>query len=372
MDSRENNVMTGRWTALDLLRGLTIAAMILVNRPGDWSNLYAPLAHAEWHGATPTDFIFPFFLFIVGVSIAIAFHKQREKGVTPAQLYPKILIRALKLMLFGLGMGLLIYLARWSDFRATGVLQRIAIVYLLCSLLFLHSGWRTQLLFMAVILVGYWLLLSFVPVPGTGSTGFAWEDNLVSWFDRQYMPGALYRKVHDPEGLLSTIPAIATGLSGLLTGHIYLHYKEKTQLLRPFALIGLAGVLLGWLWNLDFPFNKNLWSSSYVLYTSGWALLFLAGITWLVDIKKWQWGVRPLLVFGSNAITVYLLSFLMVFPFALITIGEGTSLQSWLLGFVRQLPLNLKQVSLAWALFSLVLCYIPMDYLFRKKIFLKI
>lgn len=164
------------------------------------------------------------------------------------------------------------------------------------------------------------------------------------------MPGALYRKVHDPEGLLSTIPAIATGLSGLLTGHIYLGVKEKSQLLRPFSLIGVALVLLGWLWNLDFPFNKNLWSSSYVRYTSGWAMLFLAGITWLGDIKKWKWGVRPLLVFGSNAITVYLLSFLLVFPFALITIKEGTSLQSWLLGFVRQLPLNPKQVSLSWAL----------------------
>lgn len=220
-----------------------------------------------------------------------------------------------------------------------------------------------------MILLGYWLLLSFVPVPSTGSTGFAWEDNLVSWFDRQYMPGALYRKVHDPEGLLSTIPAIATGLSGLLTGHIYLGVKEKSQLLRAFSLIGVALVLLGWLWNLDFPFNKNLWSSSYVRYTSGWAMLFLAGITWLVDIKKWKWGVRPLLVFGSNAITVYLLSFLLVFPFALITIKEGTSLQSWLLGFVRQLPLNPKQVSLSWALYSILLCYWPMEYLYRKKSF---
>ena len=265
MDRKENNVMTGRWTALDLLRGLTIAAMILVNRPGDWSNLYAPLAHAEWHGATPTDFIFPFFLFIVGVSIAIAFRKQMEKGVTPAQLYPKILIRGLKLMLFGLGMGLLIYLAGWSDFRATGVLQRIAIVYLVCSFIFLHSGWRTQLLLMVVILVGYWLLLSFVPVPGTGTTGFAWEDNLVSWFDRQYMPGALYRKVHDPEGLLSTIPAIATGLSGLLTGHIYFHYKEKFKLLRPFALIGLAGGTVGVVVEFRLPFS---------IRTCGPALMF--------------------------------------------------------------------------------------------------
>ena len=362
----------GRWTALDILRGVTIAAMILVNRPGDWSNLYAPLAHAEWHGATPTDFIFPFFLFIVGVSIALSFTKQLQKGVLPGKFYPKLLSRTLKLFLFGVAMGFLIYLAGWFDFRFTGVLQRIAVVFLICSLLFLNTEWRVQLLLLMLLLVGYWGLLTFVPVPGTGSTGYAWEDNWVSWFDRQYMPGALYRTVHDPEGILSTLPAIGTGISGLLMGQLYIKGEDIKKILFQYLIWGLVMLGLGYLWSLSFPLNKNLWTSSFVLYTSGWATLFLALFTWLIDVKKWKWGTRPWLVFGSNAITVYLLSFLLVFPFSLPLLPGGVSLQGWILEGVRELPLNPKQVSLAWALFNLYLCYFPMDYMYRKKIFWKV
>ena len=372
MNTTASGLPQGRWTALDVLRGITIAAMILVNRPGDWSNLYAPLAHAEWHGATPTDFIFPFFLFIVGVSIALSFTRQLEKAVLPAQMYPKIAGRTLKLFLFGVAMGLLIYLAGWFDFRFTGVLQRIAVVFLVCSLLFLNSGWRTQLVLLLLILAGYWAFMAYVPVPGTGSTGFEWEDNWVSWFDRHFMPGALYRTVHDPEGILSTLPAIGTGITGLLAGHIYVRIKNREVVLRSYLWIGLLMIALGYAWSFYFPLNKNLWSSSFVLFTSGWATLFLALFTWLIDVRQWKWGTRPWLVFGSNAITVYLLSFLLVFPFSLPLLPGGATLQGWILEGVRELPLNPKQVSLLWALFNLCLCYIPMDYMYRKKIFWKV
>jgi len=369
---KSNSSLRSRWTALDIVRGLTIALMILVNHPGDWGNLYAPLAHAEWHGATPTDFIFPFFLFIVGVSIVLAFSRVLAKGSAPKSLYPKIAKRTFLLFLFGVGMGLMIHLLFGPDFRWVGVLQRIAVVYLVCSILFLNTSWKTQLITCVVLLVGYWLFLGFVPVPGTGSKGFAWEDNWVSWFDRQYLPGALYQKVHDPEGLLSTLPAIGTGISGMLAGHLYLFLNDHQKLLRYFAGVGLGLVALGLLWDLHFPFNKNLWSSSYVVYTSGWAMLFLAGVTWLVDIKGWKWGVRPCLVFGANAITVYLLAFVLTFPFALPLFGAEQSIQGWVLGELRNLPLNPKQVSLLWAVLYLAICYIPMDILYRKRIFFKV
>lgn len=371
-ESPNRSLPNQRWTALDFLRGVTIALMILVNNPGDWGHIYPPLAHAEWHGATPTDFIFPFFLFIVGVSISLSFRRQLDKGITRARLYPKVGRRTARLFAFGLGMALLSYWAGWGDFRVAGVLQRIAIVFLCCSVLFLESSWKVHIYAASAILIGYWLALLLIPVPDTGSTGFAPADNLTSWFDRQFLPGSLYGVVHDPEGILSTLPAVATGITGMLAGHLFLKGMALRKLLGQYVAIGLGMIALGLTWNLNFPFNKNLWSSSYVLFTSGWAFLLLAFSTGLIDGKGWKLGVRPFLVFGSNAITVYILSFLFIFPFVLPLLGEGRSIQSelmaWLYGWIP----DPRLASLAWAVSFLGICYLPIEVMYRKGIFLKV
>ena len=264
-----------RWIALDFLRGLTIAAMILVNNPGDWSNKYAQLGHAEWHGITFPDFVFPFFIFIVGVSITLALSRQLDKGRPLKLIYRKVIKRTIIIFLLGLLLSLLVYPLRGA-FRVAGVLQRIAIAYFFCSLIFLNFSWKKQAIIGLVILIGYWLLMALVPVPGLGHPSVEPVNNIASWFDRQFLPGMLYNGDHDPEGILSTIPAIASGIFGLLVGHLSLHTEDKTKLNKWLWIIGASTLIIGIIWQFVFPLNKNLWTSSFVMVTAGAAIMTLA------------------------------------------------------------------------------------------------
>ncbi|HEU4595852.1 MAG TPA: heparan-alpha-glucosaminide N-acetyltransferase domain-containing protein, partial [Pyrinomonadaceae bacterium] len=254
---------SGRMLSLDAFRGLTIAGMILVNNPGTWGAIYSPLRHAEWHGWTPTDLIFPFFLFIVGVSITLALSRRAESGGSKRDLYLKIFRRAA--LIFALG----IFLAGFPFFdfagiRIPGVLQRIAVCYLFAALVFLKTGWRTQALIAAALLVIYWMLMTLVAVPGFGAGDLGKEGNLAAYIDRALLEGHIWKqaKVYDPEGILSTIPAVATTLCGVLTGHLLRSRQSPFEKTAAMFVAGAAGVVAGWAWNFWFPVNKALWTSS--------------------------------------------------------------------------------------------------------------
>jgi predicted acyltransferase len=299
---------TRRFASVDSLRGLTVAAMLLVNDPGDWGHVYAPLEHSEWNGCTPTDLVFPFFLFIVGVSISLGIMPRIENGADRAPLQRAILLRAARIV----GLGLLLNLLAWwlldkDNFRPWGVLQRIGLCFALAGLLALHARARTQWLCVSGLLLGYWGLLAW-------SGGYAAWTNLASRVDTALLGPLAYQfdaatgRGHDPEGLLSTLPATATTLLGLRAGD-WLR-QGNTQRLCVFAI---AALLLGALWTQWFPLNKNLWSSSYVLWTGGWAAFVLALFHWLVDRRGWPALGRS---FGVNAIAAYAGSGLMVYVFA--------------------------------------------------------
>jgi predicted acyltransferase/4-amino-4-deoxy-L-arabinose transferase-like glycosyltransferase len=305
-----------RLVSLDVFRGVTIAAMILVNEPGSWSAIYPPLVHAEWNGVTPADWIFPFFLFIVGISITFSLGKQIDSGDVGRRAYYKIFRRAV--VLFALGILLEafpfynIWTASWFDpatLRIMGVLQRIAICYLAASLVFLHTNRKRQALIAAAILLAYWALMTLINVPDCAVTTI--DDrtcNLAAYIDRVILgTNHIWAQstVFDPEGILSTFPAIATTLAGVLTGQWLRSVRSGS---RKFAGMIFAGVILtftGWLWSFWFPLNKSLWTSSYVVYTAGLALCFLAVCYWLCDLKCYRKWSMPFLVFGSNSIVLY-------------------------------------------------------------------
>lgn len=369
--------MNKRLLSLDVFRGMTVAMMILVNNPGDWGHIYAPLDHAEWNGCTPTDLVFPFFLFIVGVSISFAFQGKLADRETII----KIFTRSLKL--FGLGLFLSLFPKfDISVVRIPGVLQRISMVFLVCSLIFLTTKHRTQQIIFALILIGYWILMTFVPVPDFGPANLEPEFNLGAYFDRIILGTAhLYKvaKTWDPEGLLSTLPAIATGLSGVLTG-TWLQRKDKevTEKLTYMYLFGCVLMALGWAWDATgFPINKALWTSSYVLLTSGLAVCFLANFYWLIDVKGYQKWTKPFVVYGVNAITVFFLSGLIPRILRMIKItdanGEQVNSQTWMYkNCIVSVFSNPYHASLAGALTVIAIWLGILWVMYEKKVIVKV
>ena len=300
--------------SLDLFRGLTVAAMILVNDPGDGPASYGPLRHSQWNGWTPTDLVFPFFVFIVGVAMAFSLRSRLETGATKTQLLRHILWRGALLFALGVFLNGFPNHFQFAHLRIYGVLQRIAICYAITAILELWIGWRTQLAIAVVCLAGYWIMMRYVPVPGFGIPGrdiplLDPDRNLVAWLDRKLLMGHLYEGTRDPEGLLSTMPAIATSLFGLLTGK-WLRTPHSPRG-KTFAMVaaGTAAIVFGEIMNVWFPINKKLWTSSYVVFTAGLALICLAALYWIADAKQWRgrW-TWPVLVFGTNAIAAYFLS----------------------------------------------------------------
>lgn len=368
----------GRLLSLDAFRGITVAAMVLVNNPGDWGHIYAPLEHATWHGWTPTDLIFPFFLFIVGVSITFALDRQRAEGMGQGVL-GKILKRSVTLFLLGL------FLSFFPKFdittvRILGVLQRIALVYLACSIIFLKTTQRQQITILAVLLIGYWLLMTLVPVPGVGYANLEPETNLAAWIDRIILtPAHVYKpaKVWDPEGIFSTLPAIGTGILGLLTGSWLRSNRPAAEKIAWLFTAGCLVTLTGLIWNGFFPINKALWTSSFVLLAGGLAMLGLALCYWLIDVKHYRRAVLPFVAFGVNAITVFFLSGLIPRMMNLIHVpladGTEVGLKEYLYrSFIAPPFADPINASLAGALTFVLIWFGIVWWLYRKNVIIKV
>ena len=299
----------GRLVSLDAFRGATMAFMILVNTPGDGNHTYWPLEHAKWHGWTPTDVVFPSFLWIVGVAMTLSLGRRLARGDSRASLFRQAARRAT--ILFALGVLVYVYPAfDLSTQRILGVLQRIAICYLAAAVIYLTTKLRGQIVWIVSLMAVYWLLMEFVPVPGYGSGHLDVEGNFAHYVDRIVLGSHNYlqTKTWDPEGIVSTLPAIATCLLGLVAGYILgLRRSLGGRCLR---LLGLGVILLsaGLICNTWLPINKKLWTDSFTLFMAGLDFVVFAGFLWLVDGLGWRRMVKPLVVMGMNAIVIYLAS----------------------------------------------------------------
>lgn len=362
LDSPE--MTASRLLSLDAFRGITIIAMILVNTPGSWDHVYAPLLHAEWHGVTPTDYIFPFFIFIVGVSVVLSYKKMLGRGAGKGKLIGKTLKRAALIFLIGLFLGLFPDF-NFSEIRIPGVLQRIALVFLACALLYLYTNWKQQAVIGAVLLLVYWGLMMLVPVPEYGAGVLEPGKNLAAWIDSLYVPGSMWQGTWDPEGILSTVPAVATGIAGMLAGRLFsdssVTLAEKIQLLFVGGFVAFA---LGSAWGWVFPINKNLWTSSYVLFTAGLAAMTWATLAYLMDVRKCTRWSGPALAFGSNAITAYVIGSML--PSLIQPVND------WYVGAFIAGGGQPKMASLIWAILIIVLCFLPIYWLYKKRIFIKV
>ncbi|NNE99907.1 MAG: DUF1624 domain-containing protein [Pyrinomonadaceae bacterium] len=367
-----------RLMSLDVFRGLTIAGMVLVNNPGDWSSIYPPLQHAPWHGLTPTDLIFPFFLFIVGISISFALGKRIKNGIG-AKIYKKIFKRFA--VIFGLGLLINAFpYFELSTLRIPGVLQRIAVCYLIVSLIFLYTNWKQQTIIAIAALVIYWLLMSFGTVPGCEVATISDKAcNLSAYLDR-YILGEAHiwklGKVYDPEGILSTIPAVATTLSGVLCGSWLKTDRTKTERVSGIFFFGLVLLATGWIWSFWFPLNKALWTSSYVVYTSGAALCFLGACIWLIDLQGYKLWSKPFIIFGMNALALYTGAELTarLLDTVRVTNGqaEAISIKTWIFNHIFTPLFSPANASLAYALFFVGFWLFLMWLLYRRRIFIKI
>lgn len=376
-----------RLLSLDVFRGITIAGMVLVNNPGTWSAIYPPLEHAEWHGATPTDLVFPFFLFIVGISITLALGKRVENGAVNRELYLKIFRRAVVIFLLGLFLATFPFYnfakGEWLDVstvRIMGVLQRIAVCYLAASLIFVHTKWKQQAIIAAVLLFVYWALMTLINVPGCDVTTFNDKAcNLAAYIDRSILTeNHIWKssKVFDPEGLLSTLPAIATTLAGVLCGHWLRRKKEANETVSAMFFFGVCLTALGLIWSFWFPINKSIWTSSYVVYTAGLALCLLGFCYWLIDIKGYRKWAKPFVIFGVNALALFVGSGLLAKIMNLIKFshadGKTVSLQQVIFGNVFApfaAPVN---ASLMYALSYILFWLFLMWLLYRKRIYIKV
>jgi predicted acyltransferase len=368
-----------RLMSLDLFRGATIALMILVNNPGDERSAYWPLKHAEWNGWTATDLVFPFFLFIVGAAMAFSLRARVERGVSRSELVGHVLWRGL--VLFALGVFLNGFPKGYhlGSLRFYGVLQRIAICYVISAILVLWSGRRGWILTILGCLAGYWLLMRFVPVPGFGvptkDMPFLDPDrNLAAWLDRKLLFGHLYEGTRDPEGVISTIPAVATCLLGVLTGQWLRSPRTPRAKALGMAGFGVVALAIGELWNLWFPINKKLWTSSYVVFTAGLALLVLALCYWAVDIKRLHglW-TKFFLVFGMNAIAAYFFAEVVSHALDHLKTRDGAlTLQEWIYQHAFAGVGSPQTSSLIYGLCYVLMCWVVMWILYRKRIFFKI
>jgi predicted acyltransferase len=372
-----------RWLSVDVLRGLTIGFMILVNNGAD-DRAYWALKHAAWNGFTPTDLVFPTFLFLVGVSTVFSTESRLAKGASRQSIVLHALRRAVVLFLFGMLVNSF-PLFHLHTLRVYGVLQRIAICYFVVSLLYvMSSSWKSKAVIAVAALVGYWALVRFVPVPGYGVpthdvTLLDPDGNLVSWLDRQIFSAPhLYERTRDPEGLLSTIPALATALFGMLTGIWLRTARSIGEKAKGIATAGVSGLLMGWAWNYTFPINKKMWTSSYVLFAAGCSLLLLALAIWLVDVlgKGKSDAARrkpftPLLVFGTNAIAAYIFAELLPGVLSRIHIERGDP-QLWVYTRILRAVVDPAMASLIYSLVFVGVCWIPVYILYRRRIFLKI
>lgn len=419
-----------RLISLDVFRGFTILLMTIVNNPGSWAAIYPPLAHAEWHGCTPTDLVFPFFIFIMGTAIPFAMPSKHFDYAV----FNKIIVRSLRIFCLGLFLnyfsriellgleGIYLLLIRlmitfavayallgnfslkiktylvfgifailiilaysqieaFQDVRIPGVLQRIGIVYFFISLLYLKTNLKTQLLVAASILLGYWIVMAFVPVPEFGAANFEKGTNLAAWLDNLVLKGHLwsFSKTWDPEGILSTLPAVATGILGMFIGQILNLKIQLTEILKKIAVAGFALLIAGLLWSLLFPLNKSLWTSSYVLYSAGIATLCLTLLYFLIDVanyKKWTklfliWGVNPMIVFFFSGIIPRVLSSITIQNPEIST--EQINLQSYFYKFyIVPIFSNPMNASLTFAVVYAIFWSLILWVFYKNKLIFKV
>lgn len=419
-----------RLISLDVFRGLTILLMTIVNNPGSWATVYPPLLHSEWHGCTPTDLVFPFFIFIMGVAISFAMPTKSYDSTT----FSKILTRSLrmiclgiffnffgKIQLFGLegiplvigrliitaGVGyalmgnfnaklktylavsiFVIYLVlaysgieAYKIVRLPGVLQRIGIVYFIASLLYLKTNQRTQLLVAMGILLGYWAIITLIPAPGFEITNLEKGTNFAAWVDSVFLKGHMWEATNtwDPEGILSTIPAIATGVIGLLIGQLLNSPLLKLEKVKKMAIIGITLIILGQLWNIVFPINKALWTSSFVVYTAGLATFVLSILYYCIDIADYKKGTKLFLIWGVNPMIVFFLS--EIIPQAMVMISfpnpktptEQINLLDYLyVAGVQPFFSNPMTASLIFAILYVGLWSLLLTYFYKNKMYFKV
>lgn len=418
-----------RLTSLDVFRGFTIIMMIIVNNPGNWTAKYSPLEHSDWNGFTPTDLIFPSFIFILGAAIPFAMPNKKLDGAV----FNKILVRSLRIFCLGLYLNffnnlnvfdlngiplligrliitftaayallgnfsfkikaflafsaliILLFLAynipAYKEVRIPGVLQRIGIVYFFASILYLKSSIRTQILTVIALLLGYWAMMTLIPVPGFGAANLEKDTNLAAYIDSLFLKNHMWNqtKTWDPEGILITIPVIASGIIGILAGELLNRPLPKIEIFKKMTLMGLCLVILGLIWNIKFPINKLIWSSSFALYTSGLATLILCFLYYFIDIakyKKWAklfliWGLNPIIVFFFSGIIPRVLTMTKVdHP---VLKGQPLGFQSYFYnyGIVPHFE-NAKDASLTYALIYVIFWSIILWVLHKYKLFFKV
>jgi len=384
--------------------------MILVNFPGTWEHVYGPLLHVEWNGLTPTDLIFPSFIFMVGVSVAFAYRKRLEAGNSRAQMRNKVIIRAFKIYLVGMFLevfGTVVHffqnfttnmqnpekfalLQHWllHDIRYTGVLHRIAVVFLICGLLFLYTRVRTQVLLCALFLIGYFVVVMMIPTPGQGKVVFEPGNNIVTWVDSKLLPGKVWwspdnherdweewksrnpnMQPWDPEGILSTFPAVSSALIGVFAGLLLL--SKRSQERKMIILFFSGALMLGssYFANLVFPINKSMWTSSYVLFAGGFACTVLASSIYFVDVLGFKKLAYVGIVFGCNAIAIYVLADLLAPWFY----GDGeNSFNHMVMNSFTAMGTSAKFASMAFALIFVAINFIPAWVLYKLKIYIRL
>ena len=376
-----------RLLSLDVFRGATMAAMIIVNNPGDWGHIYPPLDHSEWNGCTPTDLVFPFFLFMAGVSIVYAMEKKKEAVQDHGKLIWHAFKRMINLLLINYGVhfffqfisGNFNVLGILENLRLPGVLPRIAVVYFICTVIYLKTTAKTRVWLFAGALLGYWALMTLIPVPGVGYANLNPATNLGAWLDKLvFGSNHLWQesKVWDPEGILGTIPAIGTGLFGIRVG-TWLKRADKdiaTKVTWMF-IYGAGAVVLALFWDFFFPINKKLWTSSFVLYTGGLATVTLASLYWLIDVMQYKKATPFFVAFGMNSITAYVLADIVPGIFGAIKMtldGKPTNLYGYVYQTVFVPHFTPVNASLAAAIVLVFIIYLILWPLYKRNIIIKV